>query len=149
MRAMAIQNKMSGLVCAGLAACNVLVAVAAQGQDVSFEAARNYEVGSGPFPVAVGDFNGDGIKDLAVANVSSNNVSVLWGNGDGSFQAPRNFAAGSVPVSVAVGDFNGDGHLDLAVSNNTAAGTVAVLLGNGDGSFQAPRIFAAGTYPYS
>ena len=35
--------------------------------------------------VAVGDFNGDGKQDLAVANVDSNNVSILLGNGAGSF----------------------------------------------------------------
>jgi hypothetical protein len=56
--------------------------------------------------VAVGDFNGDGRRDLAVANEGSNNVSVLLGNGDGTFQAARNFAAGSSPDSVAVGDFH-------------------------------------------
>jgi hypothetical protein len=91
--------------------------------------------------VAVGDFNGDGIQDLAVANWGSNTVSVLLGNGDGTFQAARNFAAGSHPSSVAVGDFNGDGIQDLAVAES---GGVSVLLGNGDGTFEAAHSFAAG-----
>ena len=46
----------------------------------TFQAAVNYGVGTGasfPFSVAVGDFNADGRPDLAVANISSNNVSVL------------------------------------------------------------------------
>ncbi len=47
--------------------------------------------------VAVGDFNGDGKADLAVANYTSNNVSVLLGNGNGTFQAAVNYAAGSGP----------------------------------------------------
>ena len=34
----------------------------------------------------MGDFNGDGKLDLAVANYGSNTVSVLLGNGDGTFQ---------------------------------------------------------------
>jgi hypothetical protein len=94
--------------------------------------------------VAVGDFNGDGAPDLAVANYTSNTVSVLLGNGDGTFQAQRTFAAGTGPRSVAVGDFNGDGTADLAVANQSS-NTVSVLLGNGNGAFQAQHTFAAGS----
>ena len=50
---------------AGLAACKVLVAAAAQAQEVSFEAARSFTAGLLPHAVAVGDFNGDGVPDLA------------------------------------------------------------------------------------
>ena len=79
--------------------------------------------GQVPYSVAVGDFNGDGQPDLAVANYFSDNVSVLLGNGDGTFQAAVNFAAGTSSCSVAVGDFNGDGKADLAVANQDAATT--------------------------
>src|SRR5712692_12060531 len=103
---MAIQNKRMALVCAGLAACNVLVAAAAQAQGVSFIARRNFDAGTNPHSVVVGDFNGDGVRDLAATN--SADVSVLLGNGDGSFQAALNFTAGSYPRSLVVGDFNGD-----------------------------------------
>ena len=54
--------------------------VVAQAQDVSLEPARDFAAGSGPRSVAVGDFNGDGLPDLAVANRFSNNVSVLINN---------------------------------------------------------------------
>src|SRR5947209_182469 len=64
-----------------------------------------FDAGSSPESVAVGDFNGDGHLDLAVANAYSGNVSVLLGNGADGFQAARNFPAGSFPRSVAVGDF--------------------------------------------
>ena len=67
----------------------------------------------------MGDFNGDGKQDLAVANDSSDNVSILLGNGTGNFSAATNFAVGSGPFSVAVGDFNGDGKQDLAVANSS------------------------------
>jgi hypothetical protein len=93
--------------------------------------------------VAVGDFNGDGIPDLAVANGSA--VSVLLGNGDGTFQAQVSYAAGIGPIFVAAGDFNGDGKLDLAVATS---GGVRVLLGNGDGTFQTtPISYVAGRTP--
>jgi hypothetical protein len=45
--------------------------------DGTFQAARDFGAGSGAQSVAVGDFNADGLPDLAVANVFSNNVSVL------------------------------------------------------------------------
>ena len=108
--------------------------------------------GSNPTSAAVGDFNGDGKLDLAVANAGSKNVSVLLGNGDGTFKAPVNFGAPG-PQSVAVGDFNGDGKLDLAVANYGGYGNVAsvsVLFGNGNGTFQpAVEYISAGSNPSS
>ena len=102
---------------------------------VSFAAPANFGVGTDPFSVAVGDFNGDGRQDLAVANGGSDNVSILLGDGAGSFSAPTNFGAGNLPSSVAVGDFNGDGKQDLAVANG-GSDNVSILLGDGAGNFQ-------------
>jgi FG-GAP-like repeat len=98
--------------------------------------------------VAVGDFNGDGKLDLAVANNGSNNVSVLLGNGDGTFQPALNFTVGSNPSSVAVADFNGDGKPDLAVANNDG-NNVSILLGNGTGTFQAAVSYGVESGPIS
>ncbi len=111
-----------------------------------------FAVGTQPVSVAVADFNGDGIADLAVANWGSNNVTVLLGNGSGGFAAASGspFAAGTLPPSVAVGDFNGDGIADLAVANS-GDNTVSVLLGNGDGTFTVASgsPFAVGSGPVS
>ena len=74
-----------------------------------------------PVSVAVGDFNGDGKPDLAVANASSGNVGVLLGSGSGTFASAVNYAAGILPVSVAVGDFNGDGKPDPDGATRQAA----------------------------
>jgi hypothetical protein len=107
----------------------------------TFQQAVYYGVGLGETPasVAVGDFNGDGRLDLAVANSycspPSPCVAVLLGNGDGTFQTAVNYDAGNQPDWVAVGDFNRDGKLDLAVANPSSQ-NVSVLLGNGDGTFQ-------------
>src|SRR5437667_420699 len=106
--------------------------------------ASSVHAGSNPTSAAVGDFNGDGKLDLAVANAGSKNVSVLLGNGDGTFKAPVNFGAPG-PQSVAVGDFNGDGKLDLAVTN---AG-VSILLGHVNGTFQAPMSYGTKGAPTS
>ena len=124
---MPISSKRSALVLTGLALSNLLLAAAAEAQGVSFIARRDFGAGRAPYSVAVGDFNGDGKPDLAVANYG--NVSVLLGNGDGSFQAAQNFVAGSAPQSVAVGDFNGDGTPDLAVANSVS-NNVSVLINN-------------------
>jgi hypothetical protein len=117
--------------------------------DGTFRLAGSFNVGSPrsstAFGVSVGDFNGDAVPDLAVANFNGNNISVLLGYGDGTFQAPMSFPTAS-PDSVAVGDFNGDGRPDL-VATNRFTNNIAVLLGNGDGTFQAGRTFAVGDEP--
>src|SRR5437879_2061843 len=102
----------------------------------SFAAARSFDTGTTPVSVAIGDFNDDGKRDLAVADSGSLNLSVVLRNGDGTFQTAVNYGAGTNPESVSVGDFNGDGKPDLVVANN-GSGTVSVLLGKGDGTFQA------------
>ena len=114
-----------------------------------FQSAVNYPAGSYPFSIAVGDFNGDGIADLAVASPGDPaGVSVLFGNGDGTFQPPINCATSQSPWFVAVGDFNGDGQDDLVVANR-ATNNVSVLLGNGDGTFQPAVNYATGGMPWS
>jgi hypothetical protein len=90
-----------------------------------------------PGAVAVGDVNGDGHLDLAVACDHANSVSVLLGQGDGTFGARTDYPVGLVPTSVALGDLDGDGHLDI-IATNTEGNSVSVLLGQGNGSF-APR----------
>jgi sugar lactone lactonase YvrE len=91
-------------------------------------------VGLYPDSIAVGDFNGDGIPDLAVTSVDNSIVTILLGNGDGTFKAAPNLILGSIPQSVATGDFNGDGIPDLAV---VTADSIQIFLGNGDGTFNA------------
>jgi hypothetical protein len=106
----------------------------------------NYPVGFNQESVAVGDFNGDGKADLAVAINDSSNVAVLLGNGDGTFQCPGFFAVGTNPHFIAIGDFNGDGKPDL-VTANYADNDVSLLLGNGDGTFGPTTNLAVGMNP--
>ena len=108
----------------------------------------SYAVGSYPYSISIGDFNGDGKLDLAIPNVSSNTVSVLLGNGDGTFQAQKTTAVGGEPDYIAVGDFNGDGKLDMAVTNFTTS-NLYILLGNGDGTFPTSHVYSTGNNPYS
>jgi len=126
---------------------------AALGDGPLFPGAR-YPAGNGPGSVAIGDLNGDQVPDLAVANETSDNVSVLLGIGDGTFAAAVNYPAGDGPSSVAIGDLNGDQVPDLAVTNGGTypehedAG-VSILLGIGDGTLAAAAHYAAGGSPLS
>jgi subtilase family serine protease len=112
--------------------------------------------GSQPGSVALGDFNGDGILDMAVTNGGDNTLTILLGKGDGTFTAAAaSPETGAYPASVTVGDFNRDGKADLAVAN-LYSNNVTVLLGNGDGTFTAaasspetgyqPQSIAAGDF---
>ena len=108
---------------------------------VSFVGPKTFPAGADPRASAVGDFNRDGNKDLAVANSGSNDVSVLLGNGDGTFRPPVNFLVGGSPNSIVMDYFNGDSFQDLAVANGNS---ISVLLGNGNGTFQPALNFPAG-----
>src|SRR5437870_1599956 len=124
----------------------------------SFAAKQDFATGTTPFSVTVGDLNGDGKLDLAVANVSAATVSVLLnttasGAAIPTFAAHQDFVTGAAPASVTMGDVNGDGKLDLAVANLNSA-TVSVLLnitvpGAATPTFAAHQDFPTGTQPIS
>jgi hypothetical protein len=102
-----------------------------------------------PWGIAVGDFNGDGIPDLAeTVNGRLGTLLLLLGKGDGTFTLKTYLHVGNNPLSLAVGDFNGDGNLDIATANTTD-NTVTVLLGNGDGTFTTKSTPTVGNAPGS
>ena len=129
-----------------------------------FLEAPQYSAGNLPYFAVVGDFNGDGKADLAIADYCvdptseemcrqfGSSVNVLLGNGDGSFQQFTRYATGTGSVSLVVGDFNHDGRPDLAATNicsdpSCVASSVSILLGKGDGTFQAHVDYVTGLAP--
>jgi Ca2+-binding RTX toxin-like protein len=100
--------------------------------------------GDTPQAVAVGDFNGDTISDLAFADDPSGpngEISIVLGNGDGTFDQQRfiQYPVGSSTTSVAAADFNDDSVLDLATTDDF--GAVWVLPGVGNGTFGTAMSF--------
>jgi len=130
----------------GLQVVNTLGVLLGKGDGTFTAQQTSYSTGGNPESVTVGDFNGDGISDVATTDTDDSTVSVLLGNGDGTFQARTAYPIGSDPYSVAVGDFNGDGIPDLATANYLG-NTVSVLLGKGDGTFQAQTTYGTGSRP--
>lgn len=105
------------------------------------------DAGEGPYPqnVVTGDFNHDGVIDLAIANEDTGSVGVLLGNGDGTFAvAISNPTPGYSPYTITAADVNGDGFVDLAVTAYTdGPPAIGILLANNDksGTFQAPTYY--------
>ena len=111
----------------------------------TFLAAQNHGVGAHPDGVAIGDLNGDGHLDIAVAD---SGLSVLFQDAGvpGTFFPPIRLG---VPCSsVGIGDLNGDGQADL-VATATNAGHVSIFLQSpaGTGTFLPPQTVAAGFQP--
>ena len=108
--------------------------------------AERFKVGNGPKGLAVGDFNGDGKLDLAVANSNFRKpaLAVLQGNGDGTFAQKQPYFGGSFVDGVIAGDFNGDGNADLATVSFTS--DLRAYAGNGDGTFAPFRDFPSGHF---
>ena len=129
-----------------------------QSAAASFAPQQTFPVGTGPRGVAVGDLNGDGRADIAVANSGNGNISVLLnttaiGAAAASFAPQTAFATGTGMGDVEFGDLNGDGRLDLAVPNNDAS-SVSVLLntmtaGATTPTFAARQDFPVGTNPFA
>lgn len=132
----------SGLVCVTFLCINARASCGVP----SFAAATNFAAGSQPLSVGIGDLNSDGKRDLAIANFTSNTISILLGNGTGDFGPAATLPAATNPSAIAVTDLNGDSKLDLVVTNS-GSDNVSVLLGDGTGGFGMPKNFFVGANP--
>src|SRR6202167_2741709 len=103
-----------------------------------FETRGSFLANQGPRSIATGDFNSDGVLDLAIAaaDINKNNLVVLLGNGDGTFRPGGSYTVGLGASSVVATRLDPAGPLDLVVANGESD-YISILLGNGDGTFRA------------
>jgi hypothetical protein len=117
--------------------------------DGTFKPQERFDAGPAPNSIVVGDFNGDGIPDLAVLSASAgySTLAILIGPGDGTFLPPQLIIT---PVfnslsydDIQAADLTGNGKLDLLVTGGADQKTY-VYLGNGDGTFRLGSSFVGG-----
>jgi len=118
----------------------------------AYQSAVPYECSETARDLGIGDFNEDGIPDLAVAAPNRDEgraVDIFHGIGDGTFQWMETMEV-SVAQAVCAADLNGDGYDDLALAGGWISEHVTVLLGSGDGSFSSDGLrYGVGDYPWA
>jgi FG-GAP-like repeat len=115
--------------------------------DGTFQPSREIQVGRGMAEIAVGDYNRDGFKDLALAGTQGQ-VYRLYGVGDGTFVQQPTLTAVVDPSFIPVtdldaADFNGDSIQDLVAAVPHNGSRTAILIGNADGTFRAPLVLTS------
>ena len=124
---------------------DVSVGVALGNGDGTFQTPTYIPLPQSSYTVVVGDFNRDGIPDIAASLYDSNDVAILIGNGDGTFQPAATYSAGDQALTLSAADVNGDGFPDIiAVDGNGES--FDVLLNAGNGTFLPPVNYAATGY---
>ncbi|MDH3892220.1 MAG: VCBS repeat-containing protein [candidate division Zixibacteria bacterium] len=106
-----------------------------------FDAPVQYFGGAGMTEVVAVDLDGDGDRDLATADFTSNYFTVLLNDGDGAFAYRQHYYLGfliSGSTDICAADLDDDGDIDLAISRMYDPSTVAVLINHGDATFETP-----------
>jgi hypothetical protein len=110
-----------------------------------FQPYVNFPAGDGK-AVAIGDFNSDGLQDVALTNAmtTTSQLIIFSQSSDGNLREVHTYDAGYQPYSIAVGDLNHDGRTDIVVTNMPSR-EISVFLQQADGNM-APRVtYSTGT----
>jgi hypothetical protein len=131
----------------GIGSSSVSVLLQDPANPGQFLSAASYATGFSPVAVAIGDLNGDGRPDLAVADTTGISLLMQKPTAPGTFLAFTTIGVGNGGTSaVAIGDLDGDGSADLVAS--TASGiNVYVQDPTSPGSFPSPVAYQAGEQP--
>lgn len=132
------------------------------GQEIPYNTSPDWESNPGKIGTGLGiaDINGDGWKDIIVANgndILRNHVEIYYNQGYGVFNTAPDWVSADVDYHghLAVGDVNKDGWIDVAVSVYIGAagfsepGKIKVYYNN-EGELEAnPSFVSDGFYTFS
>src|SRR6185295_11457110 len=85
-----------------------------------FRETARIPLGHAPLALAVGDLDGDGFPDVALAEDGDSVVSTLLGDGAGGLHARRDLLVGPGLFGIALADVDLDGRLDAVVSGSSS-----------------------------
>ncbi|CAF5000460.1 unnamed protein product [Rotaria sp. Silwood1] len=118
----------------------------------SFENQMMFSTGanSHPISIAIGDFNGDRVVDIAVANHGTKHVDMMLGNENGEFAMQTSYEIGfdSPPIVMAAGDFNNDKQSEIVIANG-GSNHLDIFVAYNHGSFEDQKRYSVGSYPRS
>ncbi|CAF5067610.1 unnamed protein product, partial [Rotaria sp. Silwood1] len=118
----------------------------------SFENQMMLSTGSNsdPISIAVGDFNGDRVVDIALAVNDIKRVDMMLGNGNGKFEIQTSYEIDfdSSPLDMASGDFNNDKRLEIVIANG-GSNHVDIFVAYNHRSFENETWYSAGSSPQS
>ncbi|CAF4830893.1 unnamed protein product, partial [Rotaria sp. Silwood2] len=105
---------------------------------------------SQPISIAVGDFNGDCVLDIALANNGTKHADMMLGNGKGKFAIQTSFEIGfdSPPLVMASGDFNNDKQSEIVIANG-GSNHLDIFVAYNHGTFEDQKRYSVGSYPRS
>ncbi|QPJ60431.1 MAG: VCBS repeat-containing protein [Candidatus Nitronauta litoralis] len=113
-----------------------------------FSEPEHHPVKGQPTGIISGDYDNDGILDMAVAlaGTGKTGIQLFWGKGGGKFLPSNLFRGGRQPLTIINLDANNDGYMDLLTSSNSFH-AITMILNNKDRTFKALEDFSAGEFP--
>ncbi len=114
--------------------------------DGTFGQALAISVGGGPQRIVSGDFDRDGLSDLALTDYTTDEVGIYLGDPGAMLTLRSSLQAGGDPREIVAADLDADGVPDLVVANVLSA-DLSIFLGRGHGSFSAAPRIAVGVFP--
>ncbi|MBK9097035.1 MAG: VCBS repeat-containing protein [bacterium] len=125
------------------------VSIIKNNTDGTFASAINFEGnGNGETAAASADVNGDGIMDLFLGAIYSDEVMLWLGDGNGGFIFKDEVAVGNGPWMVVSGDVNNDGIPDVVCANSSGS-SFSVVLCDSAGNLSSPTNYSVGNFPLS